>query len=400
MAHFSSLSPDQKWVLVIEMDHTTAWQPCRLVPFDGSSPGRQVGPQGRCTSAAWSPDGNWMYFTVSTASGQHLWRQRFPSGNPEQITSDPADAQGVAMDPDGRSVVTSLGMQQSAIWIHNSEGDRQISSVGDALLPTFSKDGDRVFYLLRRRGSQSTNELWSVGTGDGASERLITGFPITTYDVSEDGSEALLAVRPQHGKSQIWLAPLDRRSPPLLIASNGEETPYFGPDGQILFSLSDGKSNYLYRMNRSSASRSKVVPYPILNVMSVSPDRQWIATLVAVDDSLARFAEIAIPSGGGAARRICSGFCVARWAPNGRFFYVTVDPGTSATPGKTVAIRIPEGQMLPELPRTGIRSLAEGLAISARAEISQSALAPGPDPTVYAYVKTTMHRNLFRIPIR
>jgi len=40
MAHYSYLSPDRKWVLIVEMDHTTAWQPCRLVPFDGSSMGR------------------------------------------------------------------------------------------------------------------------------------------------------------------------------------------------------------------------------------------------------------------------------------------------------------------------------------------------------------------------
>ena len=69
MAHFSYASPDRKWVLVIEMDHTTAWQPCRLVPMDGSSSGKQVGPQGRCTGAGWSPDGKWMYFTVATTDG-------------------------------------------------------------------------------------------------------------------------------------------------------------------------------------------------------------------------------------------------------------------------------------------------------------------------------------------
>jgi hypothetical protein len=27
-------------------------------------------------------------------------------------------------------------------------------------------------------------------------------------------------------------------------------------------------------------------------------------------------------------------------------------------------------------------------------------VSPGPDPSIYAYVKTTTHRNLFRIPLR
>src|SRR5262249_20597504 len=38
MAHFSYPSPDGRSVLVVEMDRTATWQPCRLVPFDGSSP--------------------------------------------------------------------------------------------------------------------------------------------------------------------------------------------------------------------------------------------------------------------------------------------------------------------------------------------------------------------------
>ena len=60
MAHYSYASPDRQSVLVVEMTSTHAFtQPCRLIPFDGSSMGRQVGPQGTCTSTAWSPDGRW-----------------------------------------------------------------------------------------------------------------------------------------------------------------------------------------------------------------------------------------------------------------------------------------------------------------------------------------------------
>jgi Tol biopolymer transport system component len=70
MAHYSYASPDRKWALVVEMD--PAWLPCRLVPLDGSSTGRQVGPQGKYTSAAWSPDGRWMYFGVEVDGRHHL----------------------------------------------------------------------------------------------------------------------------------------------------------------------------------------------------------------------------------------------------------------------------------------------------------------------------------------
>ena len=52
MAHRSYPSPDAKSALLVEMDRG-AWLPCRLVPLDGSSSGRTVGPpDGRCTFAA------------------------------------------------------------------------------------------------------------------------------------------------------------------------------------------------------------------------------------------------------------------------------------------------------------------------------------------------------------
>ena len=46
MAHRSALSPDGRWVLVVEMDIDHLWEPCRLVPADRSSSGQEVGPSG------------------------------------------------------------------------------------------------------------------------------------------------------------------------------------------------------------------------------------------------------------------------------------------------------------------------------------------------------------------
>src|SRR5713226_8073346 len=87
MAHRSYLSPDRKWVLLAEMDND-GWLPCRVVPFDGSSPGRRVGPPGgACTDGGWSPDGKWIYVSSNTGGKFHIWRQRVSGGEPEQITS-------------------------------------------------------------------------------------------------------------------------------------------------------------------------------------------------------------------------------------------------------------------------------------------------------------------------
>ncbi len=111
MAHHSYLSPDGRWVLIVEMDSRSEIIPCRIVPFRGKNDVRVVGPPtGACLSAAWSPDGKWIYLTAKT-DDFHIWRQRFPDGKPEQFTFGPTSQEGIAMAPDGKSLITSVGSQ-------------------------------------------------------------------------------------------------------------------------------------------------------------------------------------------------------------------------------------------------------------------------------------------------
>ncbi len=91
-----------------------------------------------------------MYFGASVGGSSHLWRQKFPDGAPEQITFGPIEEEGIALAPDGRSLVTSVGTRRSAIWIHDAAGERAISSEGYAVAPRLSRDGTRVFYLFAR----------------------------------------------------------------------------------------------------------------------------------------------------------------------------------------------------------------------------------------------------------
>jgi len=103
MAHHAYLSPDGKSMLVVEMDSQANFTPCHVVPYEGGGPSQEVGPpKSVCTSGAWSPDGKWVYLTLYVDGKFHIWRQRFPGGQPEQVTSGPTEQEGIAMAADGK----------------------------------------------------------------------------------------------------------------------------------------------------------------------------------------------------------------------------------------------------------------------------------------------------------
>jgi hypothetical protein len=79
-----------------------------------------------------------------------------------------------------------------------------------------------------------------------------------------------------------------------------------------------------------------------------------------------------------------------------RHFYLTARNGQ---PGERVTLPVPAGKSLPDLPASGIGSIEKGLALSGDLGVERSEFAPSPNPSVYAYVKTAMHRNLFRVPV-
>jgi Tol biopolymer transport system component len=413
MAHYSYASPDRRWALVIEMDGTHAFhQPCLLVPLDRSSASRQVGPQGTCTSAAWSPDGTWMYFGVRVAGSSHLWRQKFPNGTPEQMTFGPSEEEGIAVAPDGRSVVTSVGTRRSAIWIHDATGERAISSEGYALTPRLSRDGTRVFYLIARDlvlsgavpGSNSggwlpaSAELRSVDLGSGKSDTVLPGVSMTDYDISPDEKEVAFTTIESDGESTIWLASLDRRTPPRKIAAGDEAS--FGPAGEVIF-RSLKENNALVRIKKDGTGRGRITTVPVEDKFAVSPDGDWVLVWSPGSGEKDPPGTLAIPTRGGAARKICVD-CWAAWSADGRFFYVATSPSsvqTTITPAMTLAIPVPAGKSLPDLPATGITLGKARIELPGARVIEHDWLSPGPNPSTYVFTRTEQQRNLFRIPL-
>jgi dipeptidyl aminopeptidase/acylaminoacyl peptidase len=400
MAHYAWASPDRQWVLIVEMDQSHTFRnPCRLVPFDGSSSGRAVGPNGVCTSASWSPDGEWMYFAATVDGSSHLWRQRFPDGEPEQITFGPTEEEGIAVAPDGRSLVTSLGMRRSSIWLHDRGEERLIVAEGYAYAPRLSADGTRVYYLVKQHSSAPASPLRVLDLATGRTETVLSGAVVVDYDVSRDDAEVAYTTRDDAGESQVWHGALDRRTAPRLIARNADQVS-FGATRDLFFRSLEGAANALVRVSLDgSAPEQRLDMPPFHHKGGVSPDGRWVVVLVpgAAHESSST---LAIPLNGGPAKRICIGYCNAVWSADGRYFYVPLGGAGMVTPTMTFLAAVAGGESLPELPAEPLDSNFPVLDLPEGHVINQGFVAPGSSPSTYVFAKVEFHRNLFRIPIR
>ena len=401
MAHRSALSPDHRWVLAVEMD-LTGWLPCRLLPYDGSSPGRPAGPSpAQCTDTAWLPDGKWMYFSANAGHGYHIWRQRFPDGAPEQITSGATEEQGIAFAPDGRSFVTSVGASQSTLWVHDSRGDRQITSQGYGYLPSFSADGGTLYYLLRSPASRHfvSGELWATNMETGQRERVLPDFLMEHYDLSPDGSHIVLVQVDNAGHFPVWLASLDGSAAPRKLSSLDSNRALFGAQGDVFFVGAEGGTMFLHRIREDGGGLEKVVPNPVAYLYGVSPDGKslaaWVGNSVVVyhlDGSPPSLICSGCATAGGEDRGVTPP--LIRWSAVGDYLYLHNEPTR-----ETYVVPLKPGQLLPPLPASGVRSLAEVGALPGGRMIGQPRAFLGASPSVYAYPRVASNRNIYRIPV-
>jgi len=397
MAHFSYLSPDRQSVLLVEMDENHAWTPCRVVPLDGSSAGQLVGPRGAaCTSGAWSRDGQWIYLTANAGRTSHIWRQRFPNGEPEQVTSGPTEEEGIAMAPDGRSLVTAVALSSTSLWLHDGSSERQISVEGNAVDAKFTPDGKTLLYrVVNSLGTYPLpGELRVANLESGRSEALLPGFQVIDYDVSADGQHVVMEAADADGKLRLWLARLDRRVPHGQIPNVEGRQPRFTPDGSILFRQSDGAATFVYRVRPDGTGMRKVIEQAIPLLGDVSPDGRFVVAWTTLPGSESSATQL-FPLDGGAPIPIAVFMSWSRSPGGGTVSFYT----GSFAEGRTVVVPLRPGETLPPMPAAGLRSVVDIARLPGARRVN-AAIVPGPSASVYAAHRTMTQRNLYRIPIR
>jgi serine/threonine-protein kinase len=151
----------------------------------------------------------------------------------EPVPAPPRPYTDPQISPDGRyAAFTNIGPVET-IWIHDlSRGTQSAltsARAGSSQSATWTSDGTRIVYRGTRAGFR--NLFWKAVDGSDDEERLTTSeYLQTPTSVSADGNIVFY-----EGARDIWVLPLDTRTPvPLLQTPAFETSPRFSPDGRWL----------------------------------------------------------------------------------------------------------------------------------------------------------------------
>jgi eukaryotic-like serine/threonine-protein kinase len=335
-----------------------------------------------------------MYFSAEVDGTSHLWRQRFTGGDPQPLTaSRVSEEQGIAVAPDGKSLVTSVGLRQSSLWLHTANGERLLSSEGYASEPQLSADGSRLYYLLRRAASAGSVELRVMNLATLKSDRVLPDFAVLDYAVSRNEQEVAVTTRGADGVLEIWVAALDRRTAPRRIVQSGDHVA-FGPNRDLIFRSIEGHVNFVDKIGLDGQNRVRLSDKNVIDVIGASPDGQWVIFGGRLKDD--RFGLIALPVQGGEPRLLCNINCRPEWSPDAASLYLST---TLESPGATLVVPLPRGRAFPEFPEPGVDAFTYWRKLPTARIVDRPPASPGLDASTYVETRTEERRNLFRLPL-
>jgi hypothetical protein len=219
---------------------------------------------------------------------------------------------------------------------------------------------------------------------------MVRGLPVLDYDISANGQQVVIWTTDSQGKSRLWVAPFDRSSPPLLIPDVEGGSPRCGPGGDIVFRHVEGMSTFVYRVHQDGTGLHKARTEPVFVLNAGSPDGRWIVGWGPLPGN-GPPAMQAFPLDGGPPILIGDSFTFLSWSLDGRSSFIDA--------GQTYIVPVAPGEALPPIPAGGFHSEEEIARLPGARRIDAEGVVPGPSASVYAFYRSTVQRNLYRIPI-
>jgi hypothetical protein len=252
------------------------------------------------------------------------------------------------------------------------------------------------------KSNKFAGELRVADLRSGSSESALPGITgITSYNISNDGKLAALTVE-QDGRSELWLAPLDRRSPPQKLADSGVAEVALDARHGIFFRQKTSATEFsLRRFDADTGQQQVLMNGTPQELQAVSPDGNWAIFNAAAGGghlSVARLRALRGPTD----VQLCAD-CQVQWSPKGDLLYVRFQIAESFS--KLYLLPMPPGKALPAIFNSGSKSEAQLAALAGRKAgvkvllASGNEFSPGPDLATFAVSRVSFQRNLFRVPL-
>jgi hypothetical protein len=318
------------------------------------------------------------------------------------VTSGPTEEEGIAMAPDGKSFLTSVALQNTALWVHDTLGERQVSLEGNAAEPIFTPDGKKLLYRIVREAPSASG--WYRDSGEvriadlesGRSEPVVRGLQVFDFDLSADGREIAMETADPHGKPRIWLASLDHSAPPRQLSNVEGGYPQYGPDGEILFfhvdsggaTISGTVAGYVYRVQRDGTGLKKALEGPVLTMGKVwQRGRRLVAWAPQPKTGVPAWQAESLDGG---RPLLVPGPLYYGASSGGRLQSI------GFAPTRTYVI---PSEALARLPAERAATEEEVARLSGVRRIDAASAISGATSDVYAFDKGAVQRNLYRVPI-
>jgi Tol biopolymer transport system component len=195
-----------------------------------------------------SRDGRWLAFDSNMSGNQDIYRMRLPDGEPEQVTTDPADEFEPTWSPDASQIAFQAWPGDNRdVYVIGADGrGRQAvaSEPGHEWFPSWSPDGSRIAFMdIGRKGISMVRR---TGTG-WSGPAVVTTIPGVLVPVFSPDGRTLLLTSGTSG--DVRLAPAD--------GGPVRELPVALPDGiRVTFSRwsPDGRRIFLFGIDPQGQS--------------------------------------------------------------------------------------------------------------------------------------------------
>jgi Tol biopolymer transport system component len=280
-----------------------------------------------------------------------------------------------------------------------------VSSEGYSYDPEFTPDGKTLCYRVLKGALPwvDPTELRIVNLNSSRDEPLLPGLAISGrmdagYDISPDGKEVVVSALDEQGRRGLWLASLDRRSPPRQITSLEGQQPKFGPGGKVFFLAFEVGSPFVYEVREDGTGLRKVLDQPIARLVGVSRDGRWLLVKRPRKEG-PNYAALSLVNGSSIPILSSESEVDLRWSPDGRLFFISLPTAALAGSGHTYVVPLPNGQTFPRIPPGGFASEREIARLPGARLINAYDTSVGQSSDLYAFARETVQRNLFRVPL-